>query len=221
MAARIHCKMRNHLRKNRYAKPLDIDVDVSTSLLIWKYKNADFPAFYKKTRGAQGGKDEEENIISEAGEEWLLQNQALADQFLKDSLSTTLSSSIKPGDRYSRLFDDDLKRNACYPTWPQGAEGVLPLILWIWSFWYRDAMGWAGRLFWFLAISHAIEVVLVLLWLHPVGFTYTAKLAWVIYAYICGWPITGRTKVLSGIVLSKEEKKEAARLKKALSKKKT
>ena len=37
-------------------------------------------------------------------------------------------------------------------------------------------MLWAWRIFWFLLVSHAVEVVLVLLWLQPVGFTYTAKL---------------------------------------------
>ena len=80
-------------------------------------------------------------------------------------------------------------------------------------------MLWAWRIFWFLLVSHAVEVVLVLLWLQPVGFTYTAKRAWALYSFVCGWPITGRAKILAGIVLSKEEKREAARMKKALAKK--
>ena len=37
MAARLHSKMRNHLRKRRYANPLEIDEDVSATLLAWKF----------------------------------------------------------------------------------------------------------------------------------------------------------------------------------------
>ena len=215
MAARIHSKMRNHLRPERYAKPLEIDEDVTDALLEWKFGEGSTPTFY-----------DDENIISEAGEEWLLQNKALADQFLNDtlsssSLSSTNSVGVEQEDRYSRLFDDDLRRNACYPTWPKGSEGLLPPLVWIWSFWYRDSMIWAGRIFWFLVISHLFEAGLVLLWLTPIGFTWVAKFAWMIYSFFCGWPITGRSKILSNIILQKEEKEELSRLKKAMSKKKS
>ena len=219
MAAQIHRKVRNHLRKTRFAKPLEIDEDVTDALLKWKFGEGNTPSFYLDSRS---GKDCEEKIISEAGEEWLLQNKALADQFLQDNLSSpsSLTRNVKE-DRYSRLFDDDLKRNACYPTWPKGSEGLLPPLVWLWAFWYKDSLQWAWRIFWFLVLSHLFEVVLVLLWLTPVTFTYPAKFAWTIYAFFCGWPITGRTKILSNIVLQKEENKELSRLKKAISKKET
>lgn len=209
----MHSKMRNHLRKRRYANPLEIDEDVSETLLAWKFDET--PTFYDKARQRK----DEEDIISEAGEEWLLQNRTLADRFLQDSLSSTTSSSsssTKQQDRYSRLFDDDLKRNACYPIWPKGSEGVLPPLVWLWSFWYRESMVWAWRVFWLLVISHFVEAVLVILWLTPVGLTYTAQFAWAVYAYICGWPITGRAKILSNIILAKNEKEEVKRLKKTL-----
>lgn len=209
MAAPLHRRMRNVLRKKRYASPLELDADCVDVCLAWAYGDkAECPAFYAS-----------EGIISEAGEEWLLQNKALADMFLKDIVSETSGPSVKPGDRYCRLFDDDLKRNSCYPRWPSGAEGIAPPLLWLWAFWYRDSMVWAWRLFWFLVSTHAVEVVLVLLWLQPVGFTITARAAWAVYSFICGWPITGRAKILCGIVLGKNEKKEAARLKKVLAKK--
>ena len=78
----------------------------------------------------------------------------------------------------SRLFEDDLKRNVCYPIWPHGIQGIVPPLLWMWALAYKEHVVWAWRIFWFLSISHAVEAVLVLLWLQPVGFTYTAKLAW-------------------------------------------
>ncbi len=216
MAARLHSKMRNHLRKRRYANPLEIDEDVSASLLAWKFGEEDTPTFYDKVRQRRG----EDDIISEAGEEWLLQNKALADQFLQDSLSSTStsSSSSSPSkqDRYSRLFDDDLKRNACYPIWPKGAEGMLPPLVWLWSFWYRESMVWAFRIFWLLVVSHLFEAILVILWLTPVGFTYTAQFAWAVYAFFCGWPVTGRAKILSNIILKNNETQEIKRLKKTL-----
>lgn len=217
MAAPLHKKMRNVLRSHRYNDPsIPLDDDVLETLKLWKWGADEPPQFYDDSITEGGG---EVGVMSDAGEEWLLQNKHLADQFISESSGKTSGVSVKPGDRYSRLFDDDLKRNVCYPLWPRGVEGMVPPLLWIWSYLYRDTMLWAWRIFWFLLVSHAVEVVLVLLWLQPVGFTYTAKLAWALYSFVCGWPITGRAKILAGIVLSKEEKREAARMKKALAKK--
>ena len=64
MAAQIHRKVRNHLRKTRFAKPLEIDEDVTDALLKWKFGEGNTPSFYLDSRS---GKDCEEKIISEAG----------------------------------------------------------------------------------------------------------------------------------------------------------
>lgn len=214
MAAPLHKKMRNVLRKRRYNDPsMPLDDDVLKTLKLWKWGEDDPPTFYDTHADGDVG------VISDAGEEWLLQNKHLADQFISESSGKTVGVNVRPGDRYSRLFDDDLKRNVCYPVWPRGVEGVVPPLLWIWAYFYKDKIVWAWRIFWFLLVSHAVEVVIVLLWLQPVGFTYTAKLAWALYSFICGWPITGRVKILAGIVLSKGEKREATKMKKALAKK--
>ena len=213
MAAPLHKKMRNVLRKRRYNDPsMSLDDDVLEVLKLWKWGESNPPTFYDNH--VDGGV----GVISDAGEEWLLQNKHLADQFISESSGKNISVSVRPGDRYSRLFEDDLKRNVCYPIWPHGIQGIVPPLLWMWALAYKEHVVWAWRIFWFLSISHAVEAVLVLLWLEPVGFTYTAKLAWALYSFICGWPITGRAKVLAGIVLRKKQKKESVKMKKALSK---
>jgi hypothetical protein len=74
-------------------------------------------------------------------------------------------------------------------------------------------MVWAWRFFWFLVISHSIEAVLVYVWLIPTGFSMMASMSWSYYAFWCGWPITGKASILSGIRLKKLENLEKLKLK--------
>lgn len=105
-----------------------------------------------------------------------------------------------------------MKRNACYPLWPEGASGIVPILLWAISWYYQKENSYAYYLYYFLLISHSFEVLLVYLWLEPVRFTWVCTLAWLVYAFICGWPVTGRAKILSNIKLRKMERTENKRL---------
>ena len=40
-------------------------------------------------------------------------------------------------------------------------SGLIPVLLWGVSWYYRDSSVWAWRLFWFLVASHSVEAVLV------------------------------------------------------------
>ena len=92
MAQSMHKRLRNRFRSRRYAHPLDIDEDITEALLMWKYGESDPPTFYNG----------DSNIISDEGEEWLLQNQIVADRFIEDTYKN--ESNIKQGmwERLSR-----------------------------------------------------------------------------------------------------------------------
>jgi len=207
-----------------------------------------------------------ENLISEHGQEWLLNNKYLADQFLDDcdriesekhhedvldaehrnagvrlpvltaDMRTSSNSSrimLNKDDRYARLFDEDLYSNCTYPLWPDGWSGVLPVLLWSWAIFYGVysyptvensdiSIGvnlvsnptavnvWAHRVFYVLLFSHSVEAVLVWLWLLPVQFTLWCRVSWCWYSFVCGWPCSGRAKILCQIALTKKEQRRMA-----------
>ena len=114
MAQRLHAKIRNKTRAGRYSHRRIIDEDIIAALLLWKYKDEnDFPSFYEPVVQDSDA----QNLISEHGQEWLLNNKYLADQFLddcdrinNDQEPQIKTMSMNKDDRYARLFDDDLYR---------------------------------------------------------------------------------------------------------------
>lgn len=127
MAQRLHAKIRNKTRASRYSNRRIIDEDIIAALLLWKFKDEkEFPSFYDPVVRDTDA----ENLISEHGQEWLLNNKCLADQFLDDcdrinnsQEPQTKTLPMNKDDRYARLFDDDLHRcvmPACHA--PRGAR---------------------------------------------------------------------------------------------------
>lgn len=101
------------------------------------------------------------------------------------------------------------------------------MLLWAWSYYYgyyfyaytaglSDAHSppqvnvWAFRAYYFLLVTHICEAALVWIWLIPVKFTFMCRLSWCWYAFMCGWPVTGRAKILCQITLAKQEQRKLA-----------
>jgi hypothetical protein len=225
-----HANIRNKLRSDRFARPVRLDEDIVTALLLWKYKDEKyFPTFYEESAseddedllgsgkaeiGQKGAHSRRARLISQHGEDWLLSNKHLADQFLDDCdrlalyahrPSTSLQSQPRGHDRYERLFTEDLHRNCCYPLWPEGVSGIVPILLWSLSYAYRSEYVWANRVWWFLLCTHSVEAVLVFVWMLPVGFSYMCTFTWCVFSFVNGWPCTYRAKILAEISLNKQQ----------------
>lgn len=81
---------------------------------------------------------------------------------------------------------------------------------------------WAFRMFYFLLTTHICEAALVWMWLIPLKlqFTLICRLSWCWYAFVCGWPCTGKAKILCQIALTKQEQKTADKVKKRVQREK-